>query len=88
MAMTVSRTAVREWRCPACKAKPGERCRGARGRPREANHAERVDWAIRMVEARRRNAEKPPEFWAELEAAMDRDEQFYAAIERDLEGDR
>jgi hypothetical protein len=81
MATAVSRTAVREWRCPACEAKRGERCRGARGKLREANHAERVDWAIQMVEARRRNAQKPPEFWAELYAAMDRDEQFYAEME-------
>lgn len=41
----MTRTAVRAVECPACGAGPQERCRGARGRPREANHLERVQVA-------------------------------------------
>jgi hypothetical protein len=45
MKVLMSRTAGRAVRCPACEATPGERCRGARGKPREANHQERVEAA-------------------------------------------
>jgi hypothetical protein len=41
----ISRTAARSVACPACAAEPGERCRGVRGREREANHRERVQAA-------------------------------------------
>lgn len=41
----MSRSAVRAVECPACEASAGDRCRGARGRPREANHRERVQAA-------------------------------------------
>jgi hypothetical protein len=44
---TMTRTQVRAVSCPACAAGEGERCRGVRGRPREANHRERVDAAER-----------------------------------------
>lgn len=36
------RSVVRTVGCPSCGAGPGQRCIGARGKPREANHAERV----------------------------------------------
>ena len=41
MQATVSRTAARTVECPACGAPAGERCQGARGRPREAKNGER-----------------------------------------------
>jgi hypothetical protein len=44
MNSTMSRTAARTVQCPACGAKPGERCRGRRGE-RESNHRERVEAA-------------------------------------------
>lgn len=42
--MFVSRTQAREYECPACGAKSGERCVGARGKQRESIHQERM-WA-------------------------------------------
>ena len=42
----ITRTAARAVQCPACGATAGERCRGARGKAREANHGERVAQAI------------------------------------------
>lgn len=43
--LEMTRTAVRAVQCPACEAPAGERCVRARGRPREANHGERVEVA-------------------------------------------
>ena len=37
-----SRTEVRTVACPACTASPGKPCWGRGHKPREANHAERV----------------------------------------------
>jgi hypothetical protein len=45
MNATVSRTAARKVTCPSCEAPSGERCRGARGKLREANHRERIEAA-------------------------------------------
>lgn len=39
----VSRSEAREQGCPACKAAPGERCVGARGKARESVHRERIE---------------------------------------------
>lgn len=52
----ISRTEARQARCPSCDAAPGERCTGPRGRPREANHRERVDQAVADRERRERQA--------------------------------
>ena len=45
----VSRTQARK---VACWAAAGERCRGARGKPREAKHRERVEAANPRVESK------------------------------------
>jgi len=39
----VSRTEARAVPCPACGAGAEKPCRGARGKPRQANHRERID---------------------------------------------
>lgn len=44
--LRLSRSEVRSFPCPACDAAPGARCVGARDKPRESNHQERVDLAI------------------------------------------
>ena len=44
------RTAARAAKCPACAARPGERCTGTRGKRREANHRERVEAAEQAAE--------------------------------------
>lgn len=41
----LSRTEVRRVECPACQARAGEKCIGARGKRRERNHLERVQRA-------------------------------------------
>jgi hypothetical protein len=61
MDAAVSRTAARAVQCPACEAKPGERCRGVRGKPREANHRERVE----AVEAQAAVDSRPARDWDE-----------------------
>lgn len=44
---SLSREQVRGVTCPACGARPYERCVGARDRPRESNHRERALYAER-----------------------------------------
>ena len=60
MTKTITRTQARGVECPACAARVGERCVGVRGRPREANHAERVQAAEATMSTTRqaRNAER------------------------------
>ncbi len=41
----VSRVQARAVACPVCGAKPEQRCVGARGRPRESNHKQRIEAA-------------------------------------------
>jgi len=53
MDAAMSRTAARSVKCPACAAEPDERCRGVRGKPREANHRERVDAAEAAAQGER-----------------------------------
>src|SRR5262245_2947311 len=62
--MEPSRTEVRRYDCPACRAKPGSKCIGTRGRPREANHRERVRLA--KIEERYR----PRSVWRSHEAPV------------------
>jgi hypothetical protein len=49
MFRNLPRVIVRAISCPACGAIPGERCIGARSKPRESNHMERVLAAERRV---------------------------------------
>ena len=56
--------------CPACGARVGEQCVGVRGKPREANHAERVQAAEMALGTTReaRNAERRARIMRDREA--------------------
>lgn len=45
-----TRSDARQYECPACGAPEGEKCRGARGRPRESVHRERWNAAANGLE--------------------------------------
>jgi hypothetical protein len=57
--------------CPACEAQPEQRCRGARGKEREANHSERVDAALASMPVRRSAQQERWEETARVDAALD-----------------
>jgi len=63
----LARSAVRKVGCPACGAEAQARCRGIRGREREANHRERVDAAVadRSARADAERRAKPKRFTRE-----------------------
>jgi hypothetical protein len=77
----LSRTAARKVPCPACKAPAGEQCRGARGKPREANHRERVLAAEEALQP------KDTRNWNALVRIEDRDWDWDAEVQVGAEVD-